>query len=75
MEITFVGNVHPDPAGALMSTGVRDFSCTYVLQCLTGHFTPSSCLSNLTHTGFDRLRADNTKVTGAFRLHIDSIVR
>ena len=52
----------------------RDFSCTRLLWCLTGHYTPTSCPSYLTRVGFDRLRADNAKATDAFRLHTDSTV-
>lgn len=44
-------------------------------QCLTGHYTSTSCPSYLTRAGFDKLRADNAKATDAFRLHTDSIIK
>ncbi|KAG9312680.1 hypothetical protein JVU11DRAFT_7097 [Chiua virens] len=45
-----------------------------LLQCLTGHYTPTSCPAYLTRAGFDTLRANRGKATDAFRLHTDSIV-
>ncbi|KAJ8077140.1 hypothetical protein PM082_001568 [Marasmius tenuissimus] len=46
----------------------------FYLLALLGHYTPESCPSYLTRSGFAALKANNAEVLDTFRLHTDSIL-
>lgn len=75
--------VVPRSAGTLWASRPTNAGCCWskvplapcIVQCLTDHYTSTTCPAYLTHAGFDKLGADTTKAMDAFRLHSDSIIK
>ncbi|KAF5370776.1 hypothetical protein D9758_001842 [Tetrapyrgos nigripes] len=62
-----------DTLDPLLATYLLKNDNYFYQLALLGHYSPSSCPSYLTRTGFEKLKANNAMELDTFRLHTDSI--